>query len=350
MARERRLRWCLLIHSLPARPLYLRARIRRELARAGAAPLKKAVYVLPRSDDGLRRLRSIAAEIEAAGASAFVCEASFLDAGSDREVVRVYNEERRSRYRAWIAAARGIQGRSRPGRVAGERRPSGAPSAAPVPSARLARLRERLHELRTHDLFEAPGGAEARALLADLERRNAGPPAPASGSHGLTGLQWVTRRGLHVDRLACAWVVRRFVDPAAAFRFVSASEPAVAAGEIAFDMPGAAITHEGGRCSVESLVSRAGVRDPAVRRIAEIVHDIDLKDGRHRHPETSGFEQLLVGTIASHPRDEDRLERGLALFDALYAATHRGLPLQGTPVRPTPSVRVPPALRRGRRP
>ena len=352
MAKESRQHWCVLIHALPARPLYLRARVRRQLAQVGAAPLKKAVYVLPYSDQSLERLRSIGAEIAAAGASAFVCEATFSDAKTDRIVVLAYNQELHVQYRAWMDEARSMRIR-RPARAAGaaqqSRTRAKARSAADVLPERLARLHERLEALRARDLFRAPGNGEAAALLADLEHRHAGSSSAGRGKADLVGLRWVTRKGLHVDRLACAWVVRRFVDPSATFRFVALSDPALAAGEIGFDMPGAAITHEGGRCSVESLVLRAGVKDPAVQRIAEIVHDIDLKDERYRHPETSGFEQLLVGTIVSHPRDEDRLEHGLALFDALYAAASRGAPRLSATLIPAGPVRVPPQLRKGRR-
>jgi hypothetical protein len=121
------------------------------------------------------------------------------------------------------------------------------------------------------------------------------------------------------------WLVRRFLDPRAALRTVASPAAPLAAGEIGFDMEGAAISHEDGGCSFETLVARAGIGDPAVARIAEIVHDIDLKDLRYRHPETAGFEQMLIGMIGSQPRDEDRLARGLDLFDVLYAALGRGL-------------------------
>ncbi len=329
MANDPRRRWGLLIHSLPARPLYLRARIRRELARAGAAPLKKAVYALPFSAAGLERLRAIAAGIEAAGASAFVCQASF-DERADAAVLRAYNDERHAQYRAWIREAR-------------------AARAARSGAARLARLRQRLEGLRAHDRFAAPGAAEAAAALADLERRHGAPTRARAGRSRLVGLRWVTRKGLHVDRLACAWVVRRFVDPAAEFRFVSAPDAPLEPDEIGFDMTGAAITHEAGRCSVETLVGRVGLREAAVARIAEIVHDIDLKDARHGHPETPGFERLLTGTIASLASDEQRLERGLALFDALYTALSRGAAL---PVASPPERRplLPPSLAKRPRP
>jgi hypothetical protein len=184
-------------------------------------------------------------------------------------------------------------------------------------------------------------------VLARLER--AARPAPrAGGAERLVGRTWVTRKGLHVDRLACAWVVRRYIDPAAPFRFVSSPDTPLHENEIGFDMPGAAITHEDERCSVESLLVRARLRDGAVRRIAEIVHDIDLKDERFRHPETAGFERLLIGTIASLPSDTERLERGLALFDALHASLGSG-GLAGPGPAVPPRVRIPASLRRRRR-
>src|SRR5262245_31149847 len=105
MSAADRQRWCLLIHSLPARPLYLRARVRRRLAEVGAALLKPSVYVLPWSEAGSARLQTVAAEIEAAGASAFACEATFPDAGAEQALVAACNQEREAQYRAWIAEA-----------------------------------------------------------------------------------------------------------------------------------------------------------------------------------------------------------------------------------------------------
>jgi len=214
------------------------------------------------------------------------------------------------------------------------------------PPDRLPRLRARLEALHAHDHFRAPGRAEAAAVLTGLERGARRPARAGRRAGPLVGLRWVTRRGLHVDRLACAWVVRRFIDPSATFRFVSSPDAPLGRGEIGFDMPGAAITHEQERCSVESLLVRAGIRDAAVRHIAEIVHDIDLKDDRYRHPETAGFEQLLVGTIAPLSDDEDRLERGLALFDALHTAFGRSASVDST--ARIARARVPTTLRKGR--
>jgi hypothetical protein len=330
-------RWYLLIHSVPSHPLYLRAKVRRLLRSAGAAPIRKAVYAMPASTASLDRLRAVAAEIERGGGSAFLCEATFPDADVAASVVRAYNRELQARYRASTAALE----RALSTRGAARREQPTAAAARSEPSPRLdARVRS-LEALLDLDRFSAPGSTQARDVLRRAKRS-----ARPTGGAGLTGRRWVTRRGLHVDRLACAWVIRRFVDPRATFRFTSEPAAPLAAGEIGFDMPGAEIGHEAGGCSVETLIARARVRDPRVRFIADIVHDIDLEDGRHGHAETAGFEQLLVGLLASTPDDEDRLEHGLRLFDALHAARPgRSRPLVGGAM---PRVRIPAGLRRRR--
>lgn len=336
-------RWGLLIASLPARPLYLRARVRRRLEEAGAAPLRKAVYALKSSPAALDRLRDVAREIEAGGGSALVCEATFPDTATASAVVRAFNDEIARRYRAWSAAA---------ARALGGAAPSGGRAGSPRQVAALAR---RLERIAAADRFGAPGGAEARALL------DRAPGAAAARGADLRGRRWVTRRGVHVDRIACAWVVRRFIDPRATFRFTADPAAPLARNEIGFDMPHAAIAHERGGCSMETLIARAGLDDPRLRYVAEIVHDVDIKDARHRHPETAGFEQLLIGMLTSTPADHDRLEQGLRLFDALYAAplpgaaasaaasaasAGEGAAKSTTRQAPPPIPRVPPALQR----
>jgi hypothetical protein len=128
----------------------------------------------------------------------------------------------------------------------------------------------------------------------------------------------VTREGVHVDRIACAWLIRRFIDPGARFKFVSGRGYAPGFGELRFDMFEAEFTHEGDRCSFEVLLGHAGLTDPALQAIAEIVHDIDLKDGKFGRDETGGIKALIAGVATAHRRDEERLTRGGAIFDDLY--------------------------------
>src|SRR5207342_2478419 len=96
----------------------------------------------------------------------------------------------------------------------------------------------------------------------------------------LKGRVWVTRQGVHIDRIACAWLIRRFIDEQARFKFVLPRNYVPEQNELRFDMFDAEFTHEGDNCSFEVLVERFSIREPGIRALAEIIHDIDLKDSK----------------------------------------------------------------------
>src|SRR5262249_7751753 len=142
----------------------------------------------------------------------------------------------------------------------------------------------------------------------------------SSARQGLADLQgrtWVTRQGVHVDRIACAWLIRRFIDPGARFKFVPPRGYVPEPGELRFDMFAAEFTHEGERCSFEVLLGRCGIEAPGLREIGEIVHDIDLKDAKFGREEAAGLRMLITGICADTGDDEERLARGGQLFDDL---------------------------------
>ncbi len=127
-----------------------------------------------------------------------------------------------------------------------------------------------------------------------------------------------------MDRIASAWLIRRFIDPRARFKFVPARGYRPRAGELRFDMFDAEYTHEDDRCTFETLVHRFGLRPHALGAIGEIVHDIDCKDDRYGRAETAGVASLLRGLARTAADDDERLERGAAIFDDLYASLTRG--------------------------
>jgi len=134
------------------------------------------------------------------------------------------------------------------------------------------------------------------------------------------GRTWVTRQGVHVDRMASAWLIRRFIDPTARFRFVPARGYRPEPGELRFDMYQAEYTHEGDACTFQVLARRFGLADPGLVRLGEIIRDIDCKDAAHDHPETAGVAALVDGIAAAEPDDTARLERSGPLFDGLLRA------------------------------
>jgi hypothetical protein len=128
----------------------------------------------------------------------------------------------------------------------------------------------------------------------------------------------VTREGVKVDRMASAWLIRRFIDPAARFRTVPSRGVRPAEDELGFDLYEGGFTHEGDRCTFEVLCAAFGLSDPALLGIGEIVHDIDLKDGKFGRDETAGVAALVKGLALTHAADEARLAAGATLFEALY--------------------------------
>jgi hypothetical protein len=306
--------WYLLIHQLPPRPLYLRAKIRKRLSRVGAVALKNSVYALPKRDDCLEDLEWIAQEAITGGGEAYVCEAEFLEPRTDEALRRRFREERDVDYQALARAIRKW--------IRKPQRPSGTNPPEDDLPARLVRARKRFEEIARLDFFDAPRRSDTARLLRNLERQlRSGPDAESRGAAAarseLVGRTWVTRRGIHIDRIASAWLIRRFIDPKARFRFIDPIEPA-RPGELRFDMVGGDFSHEGERCTFETLVARTGVANRALTEIAEIVHDIDLKDGKFGRPEAAGLEQLLIGLLVANPEDDARLERGFVRFDELY--------------------------------
>ncbi len=296
--------WLLLIHQLPVEPAYLRVKVARRLRRLGAVQLKSSVYVLPANDECAEDFRWLLREIVAAGGDATLARTRFLDGIDDPGVRAMFHRERDAEYDEITTAARALD--------------DAEPRAEEV-----QRLRRRLVEAAGRDFFDAPGRAAAEHAVAAAEGRLRGDGERAPGSaqaaserpHGAT---WVTRRHVKIDRLSSAWLIRRFVDPAARFSFVDPATYRHAPGDLRFDMFEGEYGHEGERCTFETLLARFGLDEPALRRVGEVVHDLDCKESRFGHAEAAGVAAMVQGIAAAHERDEDRLQAGLPLFEALY--------------------------------
>jgi hypothetical protein len=309
-------RWLLLIHQIPPKPSYLRVKIGRRLQVLGAVPVKNSVYILPRSEQAFEDFQWVRREIVAGRGDASVCEVLFVDGLSDGGVEALFTAAREADYEALTREARRLQDSRQPPR----RHPATRKERT---SVALLRLRKRLGEVAAIDFFGAPGRDAVEGILAAVEAalRRSGAEAPSEGVTPLgevRGRTWVTRTGVHVDRIASAWLIRRFIDPDARFKFVRGQDYAPAAGELRFDMFQAEFTHEGGGCTFEVLLRRFGVREAALRQLAEIVHDIDLKDAKFSRPEAAGVGSLVAGIAMRHPDDDSRLRDGGAVFEALY--------------------------------
>ncbi|HVO01748.1 MAG TPA: chromate resistance protein ChrB domain-containing protein [Candidatus Cybelea sp.] len=309
-------RWLLLIHQLPTKPAYFRVKVWRRLQGIGAVAVKSTVYALPANAETQEDFEWLLKEITEGGGEAMVCEARLIDGLADPQVRALFDAARDDDYDEITKEVRSLLAK----------RTSLTTEAETVEARSQARrLRKRLAEIVAIDFFGATGRLTAESLVAELETRIAEdkdmPEAERqakSAADDLKGRVWVTRKGVHVDRIACAWLIRRFIDTDAVIRFVPGKGYAPNEGELRFDMFEGEFTHEGDRCSFEVLLTRSGLGDPALAAIAEIVHDIDLKDGKFGREEAAGIAHLIAGIAMANDRDEERITQGGPVFDNLY--------------------------------
>jgi hypothetical protein len=309
-------RWLLLIHRIPPKPDYFRVKIRRRLARLGAVALKSTVYVLPATSDTLEDFQWLRREITGGGGEAIVCEAHLVEGVTDAELEELFRRDRDAEYELIAADAEKAC-------AALGRRKLSDDTRAELETL-VARFRRRLREVVELDFFGANGRALAEEAISSLSRRlSAGTSAHETRRRDrdriASGSVWVTRRDVFVDRIGSAWLINTFIDADARFKFVAGPQYRPEPGELRFDMYESEYTHVSDRCTFEVLLERFGLgSDSALRSIAEIVHDIDVKDGKFARPEAAGLEQLLSGIVRITPTDTERLVVGGALFSSLY--------------------------------
>ena len=301
--------WLMLIVALPTHPSSLRVRAWRKLRALGAVALKNSVWVLPFSPERLERLQWLTQEVQKDRGEATLVRVDRIENLSEADVVRLFHQAREADYRAlatrYRTSLRGLGRRARgvtAGRAADE----------------LARLGRELDRVRELDFFEAPGYQEVARLRATAEMHLRPPDAEAAAAPlpELRGRLWATRPRPHIDRLASAWLIRRFIDADARFLFAPPAEfPREA---VPFDVMGAEFGHQGEDCTFETLLKRAGLDTPPLRILAEIVHEADLRDGRYDRAETDGIDLAVRGLAAAIKDDQELLGQALALFDGVY--------------------------------
>jgi hypothetical protein len=309
-------KWLILVQQLPASPSNARVKTWRRLQQLGALALKHSVYVLPNSPAAREDFEWIKSEIVDLKGQAAILSAN-ASAAEEQEIMASF---RRSRAADFSALRGEIESFAR--RQAGSASRGRARSAV---ARAVSALRDRLHQIEQIDFFAAPGRSEARAALDRLERRlapsrSSTPPdepwTPANRSE-YRGRTWVTRPRPGIDRMASAWLIQRFIDPKARFTFAAALE-GLSPQHVPFDMFDAEFSHHGGRCTFEVLLQRFSLDEPRLQTIAEIVHDVDLKDARYGAPAAPIVASLVEGLRETYPDDRVLLEQGRVMFEALY--------------------------------
>jgi len=307
----------LLLVGVPPTPSSLRVRVWRRLRSLGAVPLKRSAYLLPDTPERYEDFQWLAQEIEREGGEATLIRIQQIENISPENVQRLLHEPRDHDYRQLAARYRKVL-------QSLDKKPVVKGARLPEELAHLAREHQRIRDI---DYFDAPSGAEVRRLeevIAMRTRRQE--PVHREERRpldlaGLRGRRWVTRPRPHIDRIASAWLIKRFIDPDAEFLFAPPAE--FPKDAIPFDAPGVELSHQGEDCTFETLVKRARLRDRRLARLAEIVHEADLRDGKYPHEEARGIDVAVRALLAASPDDRQVLAQGMTLFEGLYATTSR---------------------------
>lgn len=295
--------WLLFIFQLPARKASQRVSVWRKLQKYGALSWKNSAYILPHSPSNSEKFHWLAAEVRKARGEAWVVEVTRIGGCSDRQLMGLFNEARAGEYEALI----------------GEMRRALRPHGQGALRGTLARLNRRLRDIQAIDVFESPRHKEAESLLKELEARSARPQPGAAGARERSKFRrqvWMTRPHPEVDRVASAWLILNFIDPEA--RFVFAADLDAHPGAIRYDMFEGEFTHVGDQCTFEALLEQFELNDKRLRRIAQIVHDADLEDGKYGRPEGRSVDLVFKGWARMGWRDEEILKQGLKLYEGLY--------------------------------
>lgn len=317
-------KWLLLLLQLPTRPASARIKSWRRLQQLGAVAIKNSVYALPNTAQAREDFEWLRAEIATAKGQASIMTADALTAAADDEIRDAFLRQRAGEYDALRATVdhllRSLKARpTGAARLAAERTlRTGRDELARLDALELIPVDARTKAVHAIDKLES-------RLTPEPERTATMPTAVTTRAETFQGRTWITRPRPGVDRMSSAWLIQRFIDPKARFAFAD-DPPADTRKRVPFDMFGGAFGHQGEHCTFEVLCDRFAIADEGVRRLATIVHDVDLKDGRYGRPEAPIVARMVEGLRATYADDDELLAHGVAMFAALYESLRKPTP------------------------
>ncbi len=305
--------WLVFSYSLPTQSSSSpRVTLWRRLQRLGAISPVGSVQVLPARDECLEAFQWLAQEIRQAGGEALVMHVGQFEGLTEQQLIDLFHAARAEDYAEIDTRAAELE------KTMSKRTKSDDRSQV---REEMDKLRRRHAEIARVDYFDSPARSRVAARLAAIEQALAPGSSPLAKIEPVAirdyrGKRWITRPRPYVDRLACAWLIRRFIDPTARIRYATAPK----SNEIAFDMEQGQFGHRGNLCTFEMMRLAFGLDDAGLRALAEIVHEIDLRDGRYSRPETAGIDAILAGWSQSDMSDAELESQGIVLFEGAYSS------------------------------
>jgi hypothetical protein len=322
------LEWLLLFYSIPANPVNNRVRIWRKLLKIGAVQLKGGVYILPFTEEHHEALQWLLSELSGLKGEGLLIKTDSIEPLSPEEIIALFNEQRRQEYQDLAPKFDAFSARIRNLQVGGKDK---KPASLFKP---YEKLRNDFDLVQHRDFFSSDKGVELAAQIQAIrvqldefatirkgQKERAVTDLPGGKTvRDYSGMTWLSRTRPFVDRMASAWLIRRFIDTNATFAF--REEPGLQElnkdKEVSFDVRNGDFTHVDDLCTFEVLLKSFGLEGKALTYLSEIVHDIDIKDGKFGVPEAHTVEMILKGIRNRALSDNETLEQGMAIFEALY--------------------------------
>jgi hypothetical protein len=324
-----KLSWLLFSYSIPATPVKNRVKVWRKLVKTGAVQLKGGVYILPYSEEHHEVLQWLLAELPELKGEGLLITTDSIEPLQQQEIIALFDAQRRPQYQEIAKKIDEYSGRIRNLRKGGKDKKS-------TPLFRqFEKIQANFQTVLQRDFFQSELGqelaAQITALRKQLEELTAVEKGKRSPSTALpngreiarfSDLTWLTRKRPFVDRMASAWLIRRFIDPKACFDFRDEIELKDLASvlEVSYDVRNGDFTHNDDLCTFEVLIKCFNLADRGLESLSRIVHNIDIKDGKFAAPEAYGVEMIIKGIRNRVLPDSETLEQGMAIFEVLYLA------------------------------
>ncbi len=324
MPKEASQEWLLIFYSVPSQPVSNRMKIWRKLAKEGAVQLKGSVYILPANDEHEEFFQWLIGEVKSMGGDGAFVRVAEIKTMDEKDMRELFLQQAEQEYRGLEKHIDALERRIQ------SVKKGTAGQSATILDGQLSKLKKEFEATRVRDFFGAPSGEVFLKRIHVLEGSLKGmaqkkPKASAliepKRPSDYQSRTWATRKKPFVDRMASAWLIRKFIDPKASFKFMDERDIAKLGDKVvAFDVRDGEFTHVGDLCTFEVLVKSFGIKDQAVKKIAEIVHDLDVKDEKYGNSETDGIEEILIGIRKSLADDAAALELGMRAFEMVYVS------------------------------
>lgn len=301
--------WLLLLYSLPAHRNTERVAVWRRFKKIGALQLTTSTYLLPDQPANYEHFQWLTKRVRDSGGEATLVRVREIEGMPQEKIIELFTKAREKDYATIAKDVRSL----------GQLRKARAPQEF---ADALERLTRQFRDTRAIDFFHSRRGEEVELLLRKTETGGRGKRVlPRVNARDYRKRTWLTRPRPEIDRVGSAWLIRTFIDAEATFAFATSLKAAPDA--VSFDMLDAEFSHVGDDCTFETMTKRFAIRDKAVRKIGEMIHEADLEDGKFQRSECIGIDRVLKGWGKAGMSDDELLRNGFALFAGLYRYLQR---------------------------